>query len=101
MARRLKDVSRRLLRRVRRDAAVASALAEAWQVVAPAAYAAATRPLEGRRRVVTVAVQSAPALAELASFHRTQLLDALNTELARRGMPPARQLRFVLEEPVG
>ncbi len=61
------------LARVRADAQ----LAELWRKVVGPKIADRTRVLGIRRKVLQIGVAHAPLLAELASFHRTNLIESL------------------------
>jgi predicted nucleic acid-binding Zn ribbon protein len=52
-------------------------LAEVWAQVAGERIAACTRPIEVRRGALHVAVTNAAMLGELASYHKSTLLQAL------------------------
>jgi len=63
------------LARMRGDAQ----LTAVWQDIAGAKIAGRTRVLGIRRQVLQIGVAHAPLLGELASFHRTDLMAALNS----------------------
>lgn len=101
MAKRLKEVlSRKVLRKARSDAKGIRAVESAWKAVVPKRFAGSTRVAAWKRRDLTVAVDGSPALSEIASFHRQELLSAVNGELTAAGFPTARAIRFILEEEV-
>ena len=62
--------------RVRSD----SELEAAWKVVAGPETATKTRPLAITRGTLTVAVENAPLLSELASFRKSELLQNLKQQ---------------------
>lgn len=77
------------LARVRADAQMAAA----WREAAGDKIASRTRVLGLRRRVLQIGVAHAPLLGELASFHRTDLIERL-----RQQQPDLqiRDIKFVL-----
>ena len=102
MARRLKEVlSRKVLSKVRRGLRDLGPVKEAWAAAVPPEFAEAARVLSWKRRELTIAVEGSPALSELAGFHREAILERLNQQLSAAGRPPARAVRFVLEDEVG
>lgn len=75
-----------------------SELQSVWARVAGAAVAAQTRAVAIRGGVLHVAVNSAPLLADLAGFHRAELLGRLCKHWGRLKV---RDLKFRLDSAVG
>ncbi len=71
-----------------------SQLAEAWNAVAGEATVKQTRVQKLKRGVLHVAVTNAPLLSELASFHRVDLLERLQTDYPELRI---RDLKFRLQ----
>ena len=73
-------------------------LAAAWRHVVGSEFSERTRVLGVRRGILQIGVASAPLLSELVSFHKTELLERLQSEHADLKI---RDLKFRLQSSIG
>jgi predicted nucleic acid-binding Zn ribbon protein len=73
-------------------------LAEAWRDVVAGEFVERTKVLGVKRGILRVGVASAPLLSELVSFHKAELLDALQSRHADLRI---RDLQFRLQSGIG
>ncbi|MBN1808459.1 MAG: DUF721 domain-containing protein [Planctomycetes bacterium] len=99
MARSLRDIlKKRVMKQVSRTAEAAGAARQIWDSVVPARYRGHAVARSYTRRVLEVAVDSAPVLAEIEGFCRGEIESALKERFTEAGMAPPVRVKYIIEE---